>query len=84
MPIAPTVGVIHRQTGLEVRSGFLRFRIPGLVPDDFTIGCLFLGDPATAPGPGPPTTFPRRLLQPLQLLDHLRFTLGKDQALGNL
>jgi hypothetical protein len=80
MPRAATGGATHAQTGLEVRSGFLQFRIPGLPPDDYSIGVLFLGDPDTAPDPQVSATFPRKLLQPLQLLDSLRFTAEKDPA----
>jgi hypothetical protein len=42
--------------------------------------CLFLGDPDTPPSPTQPATLPRRLLQPLGLLEHLKFTADRDLA----
>jgi hypothetical protein len=83
MPQQATAGAAHRQTGLEVRSGFLRFRIDGMDQTEYALGVLFLGDPATPPDPAKTATMPRKLLQPLALLDRLRFTAGKDPALGN-
>jgi hypothetical protein len=83
MPQQPTVGAAHTQTGLAVRSGFLRFRIDGMDQTEYTIGALFLGDPNTPPDPRQPAIFPRKLLQPFALLDCLRFTVEKDPARGN-
>jgi hypothetical protein len=84
LPMNPSASASHAQTGLAVRSGFLRFRIPGMDPDEYAIGCLFLGDPGIPPDPSRPATLPRKLLQPLQLLDRLRFVLDRDPALGHL
>jgi hypothetical protein len=84
IPLVATPGVRHEQTGLEIRSGFLQFRIPGLPPNDYAVGCLFLGDPDAPPDPSQPATFPRKLLQPFQLLDRLKFTADKDPATGSL
>jgi hypothetical protein len=74
----------HTQTGLSIRSGVLRFRIVGMDATEHAIACLFLGDQDTPPDPRQAATLPRKLLQPFQLLDQLRFTLQKDPALGNL
>ena len=68
----------HNPTGLDVRSGLLRFRIDGMDATEFIVACFFLGDPNLAPNPSQPAFFPRSLLQPLALLDHLRFTMEKD------
>jgi hypothetical protein len=84
MPAKPAVGVTHAQTGLAIRSGHLRFRIDGMDATEYGIFGFFLGDPDTPPNPSQPGTLPRNLLQPLQLLDKLRFTEQKDPALGNL
>src|SRR5262245_1048994 len=65
----------HHPTGLEIRSGVLRFRIDGMDLTEYVVACLFLGDPSVAPNPAQPATFPRQLLQPFALLDHLRFTI---------
>jgi hypothetical protein len=83
IPQAPNPGVIHAPTGLEVRSGVLRFRVVGLDLTEYAIPCFFLGDPSTPPGPARPAG-PRKLLQPFQLLDWLRFTLDKDPSTGSL
>ncbi len=53
-------------------------------PTEYVIACLFLGDPDAPPAQTPPATRPRKLLQPFQLLDWLRFTLDKDPAAGSL
>ena len=71
MPAKASVGATHAQTGLEIRSGLLRFRIAGMDPDEYAISCLFLGDPDTPPDPTKAATFARKLLQPLQLLNQL-------------
>lgn len=69
----------HEQTGLEVRSGMLRFRIVGMDQTEYAVACLFLGDPNVRPGPNaPPSTVAHYLLQPLALLQKLRFTMEKD------
>lgn len=74
----------HHPTGLEIRSGMLRFRIDGMDPTEYAVACLFLGDPNVAPIPAQPASFPRQLLQPFALLDQLRFTMGRDPAAGLL
>lgn len=72
-------GVVHTQTGLEVRSAHLVFRIAGLGPTQFTVSCLFLGDPNTPPPPGTPRgQVPRNLLQPFALLNQLKLYSEKD------
>src|SRR5271166_6070095 len=54
LPKAPTAGTKHRPTGQAIRSGFLRFRIVGMDPDEYVIGCLFLGDLLTPLKPAHP------------------------------
>src|SRR5438094_9735423 len=53
VPIAPAP-VRHEQTGLEVRSGMLRFRIDGMDQTEYAVACLFLGDPKVEPSPNAP------------------------------
>lgn len=84
MPAQANRGATHLQTGLEVRSGVLRFRIDGMDQTEYVLACLFLGDPDAPPDPARPATWPRKLLQPFQLMDWLRFTLDKDPATGSL
>jgi hypothetical protein len=83
MPPAASPGLTHRQTGLAIRSGLLRFRIAGMDLAEYAVSCFLLGDPYTPPA-GAPASFPRKLLQPFQLLDQLRFTAEKNPARGNL
>src|SRR5262249_17241700 len=82
IPLRANPGATHTQTGLEIRSGVLRFRVVGLGPDEYSIACLFLGDPNCPPDPSRPE--PRKLLQPFQLLDWFRFFADKDPAIGSL
>jgi hypothetical protein len=79
MPVNPS-SIRHNPTGLEVRSGLLRFRIDGMDSTEYVVSCYFLGDPNTPPNPAMPAFFPRSLLQPLALLDYLKFTMDKDPA----
>jgi len=68
----------HEQTGLEVRSGMLSFRIDGMDQTLYAVSCLLLGDPSVRPSVNaPPGVVPRNLLQPLALLDTLNFSTAK-------
>ena len=52
-------------------------------PTEYQLPCLFLGDPQARPSVNAPVgVVPRKLLQPLQLLDVLRFEMKKDPAAG--
>jgi hypothetical protein len=82
MPQQVSRGATHVQTGLEVRSGVLCLRIDGMDQTEYVVPCLFLGDPDAPPDPSRAATWPRKLLQPFQLLDQLRFTIEKDPAAG--
>ncbi|HYT88802.1 MAG TPA: hypothetical protein VEL76_08850 [Gemmataceae bacterium] len=73
--------VRHKQTGLEIRSGLLRFQIAGMDATEYVVACLFLGDP-DVPTSGKAANVPRKLLQPLALLDRLRFQFDKNATLG--
>jgi hypothetical protein len=79
MPRDPTAGIAHTQTGLEIRSGYLRFQLIGMDASEYSAPCFFLGDP-DAPPIGPPDKLPSNLLQPLALLKELRFTMDYDPA----
>jgi hypothetical protein len=81
MPAKAAAGAIHAQTGLEIRSGVLRFQVAGTDQTEYVVGCLFLGDP-DAPAVTPAANRPRKLLQPLGLIRRLRFTLEDNQAAG--
>jgi hypothetical protein len=74
-------GVRHEQTGLEVRSGQIAFRIDGMDQTLYAVPCFFLGDPNTPLPLGTPRgQLPRNLLQPLHLLNVLKFSMEKDPA----
>ena len=77
MPINPSP-VRHNPTGLEVRSGILRFCVDGMDQTEYVVACFFLGNPSVVPNPALPFCLPRALLQPLALLDYLKFTMEKD------
>jgi hypothetical protein len=79
LPVNPSP-IRHAPTGLEVRSGLLRFRIQGMDATEYVVSCFFLGDPAVVPSPAVAASFPRALLQPLALLDQLKFRMEKDPA----
>lgn len=82
LPAAASSSVVHRQTGLEVRSGYLCLRLVGLDPAEFILACFFLGNPILPPDPKQPVSFPRKLLQPYQLLGSLRFTLDRNASVA--
>ena len=56
-------------------------RILGMDLTEYVTPCLFLGDPNQRPA-GPAATLPRKLLQPLALLDQLRFEMRHDPGDG--
>ena len=58
MPAQANRGATHVQTGLEVRSGVLRFRIDGMDPTEYVLACLFLSDPDAPPDPARPAPGP--------------------------
>lgn len=49
MPVRAAGGATHTQTGLEIRSGLLCFRIDGMDTTEYLVPCFFLGDPNTPP-----------------------------------
>jgi hypothetical protein len=81
IPKQAATGTTHVQTGLEIRSGLLRFRVAGMDLTEYTVACLFLGDPGVPPS-GKQGTLPRILLQPFALLDQLRFSFDKNATVA--
>jgi hypothetical protein len=81
MPVRAASGATHTQTGLAIRSGLLRLRIDGMDATEYAVACFFLGDPQM-PSTGQPATLPRKLLQPLALLDRLRFHFDKNATVA--
>jgi hypothetical protein len=73
MPAFAAPGVTHAQTGLEIRSGFIRCRVVGMDSTEYAFPCFFLGDPNTPPPPGTlPTQVPRYLLGLSGVVDKIR------------
>jgi hypothetical protein len=75
---------LHKPTGLEIRSGMLRFRVAGMDPTDYAVVCLYLGDPDLPPSLNQPAMLAKKLLQPLALVDQLRFIMDRDPAAASL
>ena len=84
MPQRAARGAVHTQTGLEIRSGYLRVRVMGMDATEYALPCLFLGDPdAPVPlAPGQPV--PRRLLGLGGVVDKLRFLFDGKPGPGAL
>lgn len=75
---ARPAAVTHQQPNLPVRSGQLAFQVVGLSTKLYTVPCFFLGDPNNPPPPGTPKGWlARKLLQPLHLLNLLKFSADK-------
>src|SRR3977135_3166144 len=49
IPLKATPRAVHTQTGLEICSGLLHFKVVGMDATEYAIDCLFLGDPTTPP-----------------------------------
>ena len=73
--------IVHEQTGLEVRSGFIACRVMGMDLTEYLVPCFFLGDPSTAPDPNTlPARLPRYLLGPSGVVDKFRWTFDGTPA----
>jgi hypothetical protein len=77
------VNVKHEQTGLEVRSGYLRCQIVGMDQTEYAFPCFLLGDPTTPPNPNAlPATLPRYLLGLSGVIDKIRLLFDGDPGPG--
>jgi hypothetical protein len=72
LPQKAATGATHQPTGLGLRSGYLRIRVPGLDANEYVVPCFFLGDPDTPAPKGPPAALPRNLLGLSGVIDKLR------------
>ena len=72
MPQKAVPGVVHAQTGLAIRPGYLQFRVTGMDATEYVIPCFFLGDPAAPAGAVRPGNTPRKLLGLSGVVDKLR------------
>ncbi len=78
MPQRAAQGVIHQQTGLELRSGSLRVQVVGMDGTEYAFPCFFLGDPNLPLSSYPPTSVPRNLLGLSGVIDKLRVVFEGD------
>jgi hypothetical protein len=87
MPQQATRGLVHSQTGLPIRSGYLRVRVVGMAGTEYVFPCFFLGDP-NVPVPKPGPTTPRNLLGLSGVINQLRLqfdgTIGPGAPYGTL
>ncbi len=82
LPLHAVPGVVHVQTGLPIRSGYLRAQVDGMDGTVYVFPCFFLGDPH-APAPAPPTSNPpRKLLGLSGVINQVRITLDGTAAVG--
>ncbi len=73
MPPTPRPGLLHAQTGLEIRAGFLRAQFAGLAGTEYAIPCFFVGDPDAPTDPNQPAAqVPRSLLGLTGVVDKVR------------
>jgi hypothetical protein len=81
MPQKAAPGAIHTQTGLEIRSGYLRAKIVGMDQTEYAFPCFFLGDPNTTPNPNTPAAaMPRNLMGLSGVVNQIRITFDGDPA----
>jgi len=72
MPQQAASGAVHAQTGLELRSGYLRAQVVGMDGTEHVFPCLFLGDPGVPIPTGQPAAVPRKLLGLPGVIDKIR------------
>jgi hypothetical protein len=85
MPVNAAAGVSHTQSGLEVRSGYLRAKVAGMDQTEYAFPCFFLGDPNSVPDPKtPPARTPKNLLGLSGVINQLRITFDGDPTPGAL
>src|SRR5439155_4767986 len=83
MPLHPVLGAIHRQSGLEFRSGYFRARVVGMDQTEYVFPCFFLGDPLAPPNPKVAiAALPRNLFGLSGVIDKLRIVFDDDPGPG--
>jgi hypothetical protein len=81
LPLRASVGAVHGQTGLEIRSGYLRVQVVGMDRTEYALPCFFLGDPQ-APPPASCGVGARKLLGLGGVIDKLRLTFDGRPTAG--
>ena len=81
-PQLPLRAFVHAQTGLPIRSGYLRLRVVGMDAAEYVIPCYFLGDPDAPPPPPTQRQSPRNLLGLTGVIDKLRLLFDGNPGPG--
>jgi hypothetical protein len=85
MPVNAAVGVTHAQSGLDVRSGYLRVQVAGMDQTEYAFPCFFLGDPSTVPNPKTaPALMAKNLLGLSGVVNQIRISFDGDPTPGAL
>jgi hypothetical protein len=83
LPTGAATSLKHEQTGLEIRSGYIRCQIVGLDQTEFAFPCFFLGDPNRRPDPNAsPASLPRSLLGLSGVINQIRILFDGDPGPG--
>jgi hypothetical protein len=84
MPQRASRGVVHEQTGLEIRSGLIRVQIVGMDATEYVFPCFFLGDPNTPLHAYNPQSLPHSLLGLAGVVDKIRTAFDGTPTPGAL
>jgi hypothetical protein len=72
MPQQAAPGIVHRPTGLAIRSGYLRVQVVGMDATEYALPCFFLGDPDVPISISQARPVPQKLLGISGVVDKLR------------
>jgi len=85
IPLNAAAAAIHAQSGLEIRSGYLRARVAGMDQTEYVFPCFFLGDPNAVPNASAsPALMPKNLLGLSGVVNQIRITFDGDPTPGAL
>jgi hypothetical protein len=83
MPQGSVRGLTHAQTGLAIRSGYIRVKVVGMDATEYVFPCYFLGDPDVPfPTTQPQGLAPRCLLGLTGVITKLKLSFDGDPAPG--
>ena len=78
LPVNPVPGLLHAQTGLEVRAGVIRVQVVGMDGTEYVFPCYFLGDPNKQAAR--PATASRNLVGLTGVVDKVRLSFDGKAA----
>jgi hypothetical protein len=84
MPQRAAPGVVHDQTGLEIRSGLIRAQIVGMDTTEYVFPCFFTGDPNVPLHAYNTQSVPRNLLGLSGVVDKVRTAFDGTPTPGAL